>query len=171
VPREDDMKIYLDMDGVIADFFGGLEKKFNVDHWKQIPKTEKSILDLKGTDFFNVLEPYNSSAELVEFTKTLGEFGICSSPLRGDRDNSAFWKRTWLTRHGFLPELDMLIFTGQKERYAVDKIDGTPNILVDDKPDNVKRWIEKGGIGIRYQANQDSLVTIKRKLIKSVESA
>jgi len=165
------MKIYLDMDGVIADFFGGLEKKFNVDHWKKIPKTEQSILDLKGTDFFNTLEPYNSSGELVDFAKMLGEFGICSSPLRGDRDNSAFWKRTWLTRHGFLPDLDMLIFTGQKERFAVDKIDGTPNILVDDKPDNIKRWIEKGGIGIRYQANQDSLVTIKRKLINAVESS
>jgi len=66
--------------------------------------------------------------------------------------------------------LDMLIFTGQKERFAVNKIDGTSNILVDDKPDNVKRWTDKGGIGIRYQANQDSLITIKRKLIKVVES-
>lgn len=28
------MKLYLDMDGVIADFFGSLEKKFDVDHWE-----------------------------------------------------------------------------------------------------------------------------------------
>ena len=65
----------------------------------------------------------------------------------------------------------MLIFTGQKERFAVNKIDGTPNILVDDKPDNIKRWIDKGGIGIRYQANECSLLELKTKLIKSVESA
>ena len=96
------MKIYLDMDGVLADFFGGLEQHFDVKHWKQIPKTEESIMGLKGTDFFNQLKPYPSSNELVNFVINLtGEdgWGICSSPLRGDRDNSAFWKRTWLQRH------------------------------------------------------------------------
>ena len=168
------MKIYLDMDGVLADFFGGLEKHFDVKHWKQIPKTEESILNLKGTDFFNQLEPYPSSNELVDFVINLvGEdgWGINSSPLRGDRDNSAYWKRVWLTRHFMMPNVENLIFTGRKEQFATDRFDGTPNILVDDKPDNVSRWINKGGIGIRYQANEDSLVDLKRKLIKSVESS
>ena len=50
-----------------------------------------------------------------------------------------------------------MIFTGQKEHFAVDSLDGTPNILIDDKPSNIKRWIEAGGIGIRYQANEDDL--------------
>lgn len=171
--ESENMVVYLDMDGVIADFFGGVEKKFNVSHWKQIPKTEESILSLKGSDFFNTLEPYKSSNELVNFVVGLtGEngWGICSSPLRGDRDNSAFWKRTWLTRHFMMPPIENLIFTGQKERYAVNKFDGKPNVLIDDKPDNVKRWNDKGGIGIRYQANEDSLVTIKRKLIQAIEN-
>ena len=53
----------------------------------------------------------------------------------------------------------------------MDKIDGTPNVLIDDKPDNVGRWTAKGGIGIRYQANQDSLVTLKQKLIGIVEKS
>ena len=167
------MKIYLDMDGVIADFFGGIEEYFNVPHWKKIPKTEESILSLKGTDFFNTLRPYETSTELVDFVKSLtNDWGICSSPLRGDRDNSAFWKRTWLTKYGYMPSIDNLIFTGQKEHYAVNKFDGSPNILVDDKPDNIARWIAKGGIGIRYQANEDSITTIKRKLqfaIKEME--
>ena len=165
------MKIYLDMDGVIADFFSGLEKKFVVKHWKQIPKIEQSITGLKCTDFFNTLEPFDTSAELVDFVKSIGTFGICSSPLRGDRDNSAFWKRVWLNRHGFMPdEIEDLIFTGNKHQFAVDRFDGTPNILVDDKPDNISRWCEKGGIGIRYQANEDSITTIKRKLNEAVRN-
>ena len=168
------MKIYLDMDGVLADFFSGLEERFNVEHWKQIPKTEESIMGLKGTDFFNQLEPYPSTIELVNFVQTLvgdDKWGICSSPLRGDRDNSAYWKRVWLTRHFIMPDVSNLIFTGRKEQFATDKFDGTPNVLVDDKPDNVSRWVAKGGIGIRYQANQDNLVTLKTNLIKAVETS
>ena len=152
------MTVYLDMDGVLADFFKGLEQFYNVRHWKQIQDKEKSIQALAGTDFFNTLDVFETSQELVNFAKETGDWGICSSPLRGDRDNSAYWKRVWLTEKQFLPEVDKLIFTGQKENFAVDKIDGTPNILVDDKPSNIKRWNEAGGIGIRYQANEDDLV-------------
>ena len=152
------MTVYLDMDGVLADFFKGLEQFYNVKHWKQIQDKEKSIQALAGTDFFNTLDVFETSVELVDFVKSTGDWGICSSPLRGDRDNSAYWKRVWLTEKQFLPDVDKLIFTGQKENFAVDKIDGTPNILVDDKPSNIKRWNEAGGIGIRYQANEDDLV-------------
>ena len=132
--------------------------KNSTKHWKQIQDKEKSIQALAGTDFFNTLDVFETSQELVDFVKSTGDWGICSSPLRGDRDNSAYWKRVWLTEKQFLPEVNKLIFTGQKENFAVDKIDGTPNILVDDKPSNIKRWNEAGGIGIRYQANEDDLV-------------
>jgi len=158
------MTLYLDMDGVIADFFDGFAKAFGKDHWKQIQDKEKSISKLQGTDFFNTLELFPTSKALVNFAKETGDWGICSSPLRGDRDNSAYWKRVWLTRHGFLPPIDKLIFTGQKERFATDKLDGTPNILVDDKPDNISRWISKGGIGILYQANECTFEYVKEEI-------
>jgi hypothetical protein len=50
-----------------------------------------------------------------------------------------------------------IIFTGYKPKYAIEDITGGPNILVDDKPSNVDSWKAKGGIGIRYQANEDSV--------------
>ena len=70
-----------------------------------------------------------------------------------------------------MPDVSNLIFTGRKEQFATDKFDGKPNVLIDDKPDNVSRWTAKGGVGIRYQANEDSLVTLKQKLIKVVENS
>jgi hypothetical protein len=77
--------------------------------------------------------------------------------------NSGYWKRVWLERQGFMPKVENLIFTGMKERYAVGFYD-VPNILVDDKPSNIDSWNKAGGIGIRYQANEDSLEELFDKI-------
>ena len=162
------------MDGVLADFFTGFAALFAKDHWKMIENKERAISELKGTNFFYTLEPFGGASELTEFVQTLvgkNNYGINSSPLAGDRDNSVYWKRRWLEKHWLMPPLENLIFTGRKEQYAMDRIDGSPNVLVDDKPSNINRWNAKGGIGILYQANQDSLVMLKQKLIKVVESS
>ena len=153
------MTVYVDMDGVIADFFGGLAEFTGVDHWKSIQNKEATIATLKGTDFFYELDQFPTTHRLIDFVKEIsnGDWGICSSPLRGDRDNSAYWKRRWLECYELMPTIDRLIFTGTKEKYAWSMLDGLPNILIDDKPENIKRWNDAGGIGIRYQANQDDL--------------
>ena len=75
-----------------------------------------------------------------------------------------------MTKHNFLPPIDKLIFTGMKEKYATNKLDGSPNILVDDKPTNIGRWVGKGGIGILYQANQDPLPELLEKIKENKNS-
>ena len=163
--------VQVDMDGVIADFFKGFAEFFGKSHWKHIQNPEQSILRLQNTNFFNTLDPFPTSKELIKQVEIIsdGNWGINSSPLRGDRDNSAYWKRVWLTRHNFMPEVTNLRFTGQKENYAVNELDGSPNILIDDKPSNIAKWIEKGGIGIRYQADEDDLYEMLTRLEKEVK--
>ena len=153
------MTVYLDMDGVLADFFGGIEKLHGVDHWKSIKDKQTLINSIRYTDFFYQLEPFPTSKRLISFVNivTQGDWGICSSPLQGDTNNSSYWKRRWLEDNMIMPEVDQCIFTSHKHKYAWSPLTGQPNILVDDKPENIKRWKDKGGIGIRYQANEDDL--------------
>ena len=151
------MTLYLDMDGVIADFFSLLAKENNVTHWKSIKDKERALVEARNTDFFNRIDEFPSSPKLVQYAMSTGDWGICSSPLRGDRDNSAYWKRIWLERKGFMPEVENCIFTANKHKYAINRLTGKPNILVDDKQDNIIRWGAAGGIGIRYQADEDDV--------------
>ena len=157
------MTVYVDMDGVIADFFTELARHYGVDHWKDIPNKEESILALQGTDFFGRLPKFPTSDELIRFVDdaTDGEWCILSAPLRGDYDNCTMWKRFWLDKNNYYPS--EAIFTSGKQKYATEN--GQPNILIDDKPENIEAWIKNGGIGIRYQANEDSLDDLKKNVI------
>mgnify|MGYP003308131592 CR=1 FL=1 len=157
--------LYLDMDGVIADFFSLLAKENNVTHWKSIKDKERALVEARNTDFFNRIDEFPSTPKLIEFAKSIGDWGICSSPLRGDRDNSAYYKRRWLEDNDLMPPaIENVIFTGQKEHYSINSIDGSPNILVDDKPSNIEKWEKAGGIGFLYQANQDSYADLVKNI-------
>ena len=68
------MTLYLDMDGVIADFFTGFANRFGKDHWKLIQDKEKAIIQLQGTDFFYNLDTFDSSKKLVEFARSTGDW-------------------------------------------------------------------------------------------------
>ncbi len=162
--------VYLDMDGVLADFFGGVEYLYGVDHWKELTndKTKdlkKQVIDrITGTDFFAVLPKFDSADALIDIVKkfTGGKFSINTSPLRGDNANSAKYKKVWISNN--IEQPDEIIVTGRKESYAVDKGTGTPNILIDDRPINIQKWQAAGGYGILYQANRDSLDKVKKGL-------
>ena len=66
-----------------------------------------------------------------------------------------------------MPLIPNLIFTRNKEKYAVDRIDGSPNILVDDKINNIKQWDNAGGIGMHYYADKDSVDELITALLQA----
>ena len=162
--------VYIDMDGVLADFFGGVEQMYGVQHWKELVSDKTKDLKtevinrITGTDFFATLPKFNDVGELISMVKefTGGNFSINTSPLRGDNENSAKYKKLWIQNN--IEQPDEIVITGRKESYAKDKASGTPNILIDDRPVNIQRWQGAGGYGILYQANRDSLTKVKQAL-------
>jgi hypothetical protein len=164
--------VYLDMDGVLADFFGGVEKLYGVSHWKELTADKskdlkKEVIDrITGTDFFATLPKFPTADGLIDMVKkfTGGTFSINTSPLRGDHENSGKYKKVWISNNIETPA--EIIVTGRKETYAKDKASGTPNILIDDRPINIKNWQAAGGYGILYQANRDPLSKVQQALEK-----
>lgn len=169
-PPKRTSEVYLDMDGVLADFFAEYAKLAGVKgSYRDIPpaKTDPTLNKMVGTDFFARLPKFGSADTLVSMVNSVfGHYNICSSPLRGDFENSEKQKRIWIQRH-LSPQPKEIIITPRKERHAVQS-DGTPNVLIDDRGDNISKWEAAGGVGIKYQADEDGLDTVTRGLKRAM---
>jgi len=166
-------QVYVDLDGVLADFFSEYAKLAGIKdgNYRSVPPAKNDpTLDLMiGTDFFARLPKFHSADQLIHIVvKVYGEYHICSSPLRGDHENCAKNKRIWIQNH-LTPPPSTVIITPNKAKYAIQP-DGTPNILIDDRTENIIKWNAAGGIGIKYQADEDSLQVVVSGLIRANRS-
>lgn len=179
--------LYLDMDGVQADFFTSWAvwhgEKINnpeVQRYKQIgdkEKREESIraLQAEGPEFvyqfFATLPILPNGMALVDWIKRNKiPCTILSAPLRSSPEDkgklitaaSIEGKKHWLSQHN--PGLPM-IFDGMKERYAMKG--GHPNVLVDDHKKYIESWEGKGGIGILHrEQNTDQTIEALTNIYK-----
>jgi hypothetical protein len=161
----DNTKIYLDMDGVLADFFAEYAKMAGVNDYRSIPpaSADPTLNKMVGTDFFARLPKFPTTDALVKLAlKYAKTYSICSSPLRNDYANSAKWKLAWI-KENLTPQPAEIFITPNKEQHAVNA-DGSPNILIDDRGVNIVAWRARGGIGIKYQADEDSLDKVAKVL-------
>ncbi len=146
-------EIYVDMDGVLADFFGEWAKIMKVDHYSKIDNVDinDALQKIRDTDEFWLKLPLLPQAKqlLALIKKIKGSYTICSSPLADD-PRSEPHKREWIKKNlSFFPPKNVII-TSNKAKYATQS-DGTPNILIDDFGKNVNAWEAAGGEGFKYK--------------------
>jgi hypothetical protein len=163
-------KIFLDMDGVLADFFGVLLKGTGKKKIKQLNEEDvfrfmTSVNDVEH--FFASLPEFKSNTVLIhKILKFAGEYHICSAPLHDRRESkdskrnqffirqSIYGKHAWVQQHLEPQPVTMCLSDEKwKDAPAVEK-DGTPNILIDDRNENIESWEKAGGIGIKFQADE-----------------
>lgn len=149
------MKVYLDMDGVIADFFAEAVKHSDdsARGWRNMEfrDADRVLKRVRNTpDFFLNIPAFPMANTLVQsIVNITGECRIMSSPLAG-YPSCEEEKAAWLDvniRYDF----DEVVFTESKYKYAEG------NILIDDYGWNVRKWESHGGYGIKWQADEDKI--------------
>ncbi|RKY06079.1 MAG: hypothetical protein DRP65_12230 [Planctomycetota bacterium] len=152
------MKIFLDLDGVLVDFVGGIHRAFGkeysynsapikwnfFEHWS--PKVHSCDINRACTvDFWANLDWMCDGREILrkidEELDVSDDLFLLTCPMH----NPQSWtgKRLWVERH--IPHLvDRLIVTPAfKGIFASDNA-----VLIDDKDENIAKFVEAGGRGI-----------------------
>lgn len=148
--------LFLDMDGVQADFFGAWSERSGVDHWKSIANKEAEINELAHSDaksvydFFRDLKPLSGGMQVIAWLRKNNiPYTVLSAPLRGPfKEASVKAKKDWLDEYHPGSSANA-IFTDQKYKHAMDG--GRPNVLVDDFGKYLSAWGNAGGIAVKHE--------------------
>ena len=144
-------EVYIDMGGVLVDFFDAWAKLMGKKNFRDIKDIDKGLQAIRDKDdFWLKLRPTPNAGKLLALVRKLkGSYTILSSPLADD-PRSEPHKRMWVEKNlkQFPPKA--VIITGNKAKYA-QQSDGTPNILIDDFGQNIDKWNAAGGIGVKHK--------------------
>jgi hypothetical protein len=156
-------KIYLDLDGVIADFNKKYKEMFDV-YPKKAEKDknfDKFFTEFIDKQAFVTLDLMPNAINLVSYLRQTGiPVEILSSTASERRDSQIRpQKMKWLSDHQI--EFPAILVPGAylKKEFALPTA-----ILIDDTEKNIIQWQEAGGIGILYK-DYDSCVAILQEYI------
>ena len=167
--------IFVDLDGVLADFDSMVEKLVGPD-WKKLPDKElwKYLKD-NHQNFFALLDKMPQGMQLWKGilalaakadydVKILTAIPRRSSVPQAEQDKINWFKKQYSANH----EVKIGPFSRDKWKHVKTPYD----ILIDDRADNIKDWEEKGkGIGIQFLSADQALNQLERVLPKKLSEA
>lgn len=145
-------RVYLDVDGVICDFVGGMCKKYGKDprlvrEWDGLLTVcgityDEMQKDVANNAFIESLEVYPWEDYLW---RDLERFDIATAV-------NTTGRRCWLVDNDYCEYSDTdNVFDPEKWKYAKPGY-----LLIDDNEENIKKWEEAGGIGVLFPAPWNS---------------
>jgi hypothetical protein len=155
-------QIHLDLDGVLADFRKGFLAKTGLipeecstdEMWARVASIQ---------NFFLQLDVTADGWRLFEFAQTLGEVHILTAiPRRTTYPTAEDEKRQWAAIYF----CDVPVTVVQYARQKADQA-RPGDILIDDSPENVRRWNAAGGLGIVH-TDFDNTVEEANRLLADI---
>lgn len=150
-----DYTIYCDMDGVLVDFERGY-KELTGYYTKTHPDNSKfwEPIDAEGPDFWTNLHWMPDGHQLWNYIKKYNPY-ILSSPSRSV--TSRVGKTVWCNVNIPRQYKKILLYPRhEKQLFA-----GPNHILIDDLPNTIQEWNNKGGIGILHKSAATTILALK----------
>lgn len=152
-------KIYLDMDGVIADWNGQFRKKFGypVEVFDQKYGSEKrnKLLQQNSPSFYETMPWTKDGKILVNFLKQFPSEILSHA---ADKETKT-GKQNWLSNKNINLTQHLVDQRKEKAKYADKNC-----ILIDDREDNISEFKNAGGIGILHKSSTDTINQLKEVL-------
>jgi len=161
------VKIYFDMDGVLADFNGGLIRLCDVEPEDQMHQTEagtNAIWDgVRSVEhFYDKLEVLPGADEM--FRRVYEKYGDRCEILTGipkpkrQIADAGEDKIKW-THRLLSPDVKVnIVYREQKKDFCV----GKGSILIDDLKSNIDAWEAYGGTGILHKDAEETMAILER---------
>lgn len=158
-----DYKVYVDLDGVLANFAKKAREIMDVDLDKADSKTTSEFfkeLDKQareGKKFFENMELMPDAMELWKHIKRYDPIILSST---GHTLGAAEEKRAWVKKHLGYEAAKRALFVRQskeKSKYA-----NSHSILIDDRSKSIDPWVAAGGIGILHASASKTIKALKK---------
>ena len=164
--EESEYKVYLDMDGVLADFdqrfrdISGMEPREFENKYGR--KAFWDLIDEENkVKFWVGIPTMPGAADLVDAVKDYN-YELLTSP--SAKKQSYLGKILWVKNHigDVFPSKPRINFKKAKEKHLVKPQLAKTDILIDDREDTIGRWNVAGGTGIVYKNIGQVLSDLKK---------
>lgn len=155
-----DYIVYVDMDGVVADFDAAVKERFGKD-MGEMKKGElwgkiKHYNDTVAPWFYSLPEMPDAQKLWSFVTGNFEKVAMLTASGSTPRDGAG-QKRKWAGEHlGWDVKVNVVLSSGDKAAFANER-----SILIDDREKAIKPFIAAGGIGILHTSADDTIRTLK----------
>ena len=144
--------IYFDMDGVLADFAGGVRDLLGLDPAYQLADPQRTAEMFRRIgeydSFFRKLKPVEGALELFEELRRKYDVEILTGipPVEAGVPNARENKVAWIKQY-IDPSVPVhTCIRPEKKNYCT----GRNCLLIDDNDNNLKQWEQAGGTAVRF---------------------
>tara|TARA_Y100000310_G_scaffold181373_1_gene181300 strand:+ start:1876 stop:2415 length:540 start_codon:yes stop_codon:yes gene_type:complete len=167
ITEESQPTVYCDLDEVLVDFLGGINKfldgkKFeDVAYWKKTGINKRAIIDSQTDHAYGGLGWKSDGKKLWNFIEKYKPHILSSYPSSW-APNARSDKFKWIKRNLGNIKANRIHLVKRVDKMKHATTGGQPNLLIDDFHINIKEWKSAGGIGIHHKSTASTISQLKK---------